>query len=209
MADFTKRSSESELMDDFSLGPDVIYPIMDELEVINKLLGGHKVFSNAFKKLQIRDGMIVGDWGCGGGDSLRLIADWARKTDVELDLVGIDATESAIFYATQKAIAYPEISFIKADVLSGQLKPEQFDIVISSLFTHHFDNKSWVQLIKKMLECSKYAVVINDLCYDNDSGHTFFFERDFPTDARSLIFLRVCKRSESEEQENTNEGSAV
>ena len=33
MPDFRQRSSEDEMMDDFSLGHDIIDPIMDELEV--------------------------------------------------------------------------------------------------------------------------------------------------------------------------------
>ncbi|WP_423146679.1 methyltransferase domain-containing protein [Rubrolithibacter danxiaensis] len=163
MPDFSKRSREIEMMDDFGLGPEIIHPIMDELEVINKLLGGYAVFFNAFKKLNLTDGMSVSDWGCGGGDSLRQIAKWARKHDIELELVGIDATDSAISYAEKKAIAYPEINFIKADVLSKQLKSGQFDIIISSLFTHHFENESWIKLIKKMSDCARKAVIVNDL----------------------------------------------
>ena len=41
MPDFRHRSTEDEMMDDFSLGHDIIDPIMDELEVVNKLLGGY------------------------------------------------------------------------------------------------------------------------------------------------------------------------
>jgi 2-polyprenyl-3-methyl-5-hydroxy-6-metoxy-1,4-benzoquinol methylase len=52
---------------------------------------------------------------------------------------------------------------LKADVLSGVLKPMQFDVVISSLFTHHFDDRQWVQLIRKMVDCATYAVIVNDL----------------------------------------------
>jgi len=35
--------------------------------------------------------------------------------------------------------------------------------VISSLFTHHFEDETWVELIKKMMYASKKAVIINDL----------------------------------------------
>lgn len=163
MADFTKRSTQSEMMDDFALGSDVIYPIMDELEVINKLLGGYNVFFDAFKILDLKDGMSISDWGCGGGDSLRILAKWARKVDLELEFVGVDATDSALAYAETKARRFPEISFINADVLSSALKSQQFDVVISSLFTHHFPDKSWIELIQKMLSCARKAVIINDL----------------------------------------------
>lgn len=202
MADFSKRSSKREMMDDFSLGPDLIYPIMDELEIINKLLGGHEVFNDAFRKLTVKDGMVIGDWGCGGGDSLRTIAKWARKEDIELDLIGLDATESAISYARQKAISYPEISFVKSDVLSDELKPNQFDIVISSLFTHHFDDRSWTQLIKKMVECSRYAVVINDLQRHRFAYHAigiltrFFSKSPLVRHDSKLSVLRGFKKKE-------------
>ncbi|MGV3510205.1 MAG: methyltransferase domain-containing protein [Sphingobacteriaceae bacterium] len=163
MPDFSKRSNEPEMMDDFSLGHEVINPIMDELEVVNKLLGGYSVFFDAFKKLNLKDGMTISDWGCGGGDSLRVLADWCKKKQLRLNYVGVDATATAIEFAKQKASTYPEISFIHADVLSDQLNSERFDIVISSLFSHHFDNDSWIRLIKKMLNSASYAVVVNDL----------------------------------------------
>ncbi len=163
MPDFSRRSSEEEMMDDFALSHEIIDPIMDELEVINKLLGGYAVFFDALRKLNLTDGMIISDWGCGGGDSLRVIARWARKRKMNLKFVGVDATESAIEYARSKSAAYPEISYILADVMSDALKTNQFDVVISSLFTHHFEDKSWIKLIQKMNDCAASCVVINDL----------------------------------------------
>ena len=163
MPDFSQRSNEAEMMDDFSLGREVINPIMDELEVVNKLLGGYSVFFDAFEKLKLKDGMTISDWGCGGGDSLRVLANWARRKNLKLKFVGVDATATAVDYAKIKAASYPEISFIHADVFSDELKEAQFDIVISSLFTHHFENESWIKLIQKMVECSTYAVIVNDL----------------------------------------------
>lgn len=163
MPDFYLRSSEPELMDDFSLGHDIIDPIMAELELVNKLLGGYNVFFDAFKKIGIRDGLIISDWGCGGGDSLRVIATWARQQNLKIKLIGVDATESAIEYAKKKSLDFPEISYIHADVMCNQLIENQFDIVISSLFTHHFADEDWIKLIQKMWYCAAEYVVINDL----------------------------------------------
>jgi 2-polyprenyl-3-methyl-5-hydroxy-6-metoxy-1,4-benzoquinol methylase len=163
MPDFSHRSVEDEMMDDFSLGHEIIDPIMDELEVINKLLGGYNLFFDAFKKSRLEDGMTISDWGCGGGDSLRRIALWARKRNLKLKFVGVDATESAIQYARLKSAGFPEISYILADVMSDQLYDNQFDIVISSLFTHHFRDNDWIELVKKMSDCARSSVIINDL----------------------------------------------
>lgn len=163
MPDFSERSAEAEMMDDFSLGYEIINPIMDELEVVNTLLGGYSVFFDALKKFKLEPGMTISDWGCGGGDSLRVLSNWAQKRNLELQFIGVDATASAIEYAKNKALHCPDISFIHADVLSDTLHTNQFDIVISSLFTHHFENVSWIELIKKMLQCCRHGVVVNDL----------------------------------------------
>lgn len=163
MADFSTRSKESEMMDDFSLGPQVIVPIMDELEVVNKLLGGYQVFFDAFEKIGVNNGMTISDWGCGGGDSLRAIAKWARRRKLKIKLIGVDATESAINYAREKSTDFPEISFIHSDVMNLEQQTVRFDIVISSLFTHHFPDQEWIRLIQKMAQCASRYVVINDL----------------------------------------------
>jgi len=202
MPDFRYRSSEEEMMDDFSLGHEIIDPIMDELEVVNKLLGGYDVFFNAFKKIGIKDGMRISDWGCGGGDSLRVIAKWARKRNLKISLVGVDATEAAIEYARERSKDFPEISYILADVMSDQLLPDQFDIVISSLFTHHFTDPNWIRLIQKMAGCASTHVVINDLhrhwfAYHSIGLITYVFSRsEMVKHDSKLSVLRSFKRSE-------------
>lgn len=107
--------------------------------------------------------MTISDWGCGGGDSLRRIATWARKQNLHLKLVGIDATPSAVEYARARSLEFPEISYILTDVMNKDLQANQFDIVLSSLFTHHFKDAEWVELIKKMSQCASTAVIVNDL----------------------------------------------
>lgn len=163
MPDFRTRSTEDEMMDDFGLGHGVIDPIMDELEVVNAMLGGYRVFFDAFRKVRLKDGMTISDWGCGGGDSLRRIALWARKKNYKLNLVGIDATPAAVEYAREKSMGFPEITYILSDVMSDNLVTNQFDIVISSLFSHHFKDAEWIKLIQKMSDCASTAVIVNDL----------------------------------------------
>jgi 2-polyprenyl-3-methyl-5-hydroxy-6-metoxy-1,4-benzoquinol methylase len=163
MPDFSIRSSEAEMMDDFTLGHQVIDPIMQELAVVNNLLGGYRVFFNAFKKVGLHDGITISDWGCGGGDSLRVIARWARKRKIRINLVGVDATGSAIEYARERSKRFPEISYIHSDVMNPDLQFNQFDIVISSLFTHHFPEADWIRLMQKMAYCARRHVIINDL----------------------------------------------
>lgn len=202
MPDFSIRSTESEMMDDFTLGHQLIDPIMDELEAVNKLLGGYQVFFNALKKTGIESGLSISDWGCGGGDSLRVIARWARKRNLKINLVGVDATSSAIEYAREKSKDFPEISYIHSDVMSDSLKENQFDVVISSLFTHHFPEKDWIRLVQKMASCARRYVVINDLhrhwfAYHSIGVLTGLFSRsEMVKHDSKLSVLRSFKRAE-------------
>lgn len=204
MPDFNHRSLQEEMMDDFSLGHEIIDPIMNELEVVNKLLGGYNVFFDAFQRIGIKDGMIISDWGCGGGDSLRVIAMWARKRNLKIRLIGVDATESAIEYARKKSVGFPEISYILSDVMSEQLNNNQFDIVISSLFTHHFADENWIRLIQKMASCASEYVVINDLHRHWFAYHSIglltsvFSKSEMVKHDSKLSVLRSFKRKELE-----------
>jgi len=163
MPDFSKRSTELEIMDNFALDHQEIDPVLAELETINKLLGGFSVFYDAFKKINLVEGDTICDWGCGGGDSLKVLDKYFKKRNLNLNFIGVDATESAVEYAIETNRNYPNLSFRLADVLKEDFKLNEYDVVISSLFTHHFDDEAWVLLIKKMLYSSKKAVIINDL----------------------------------------------
>ncbi|HUH33709.1 MAG TPA: methyltransferase domain-containing protein, partial [Daejeonella sp.] len=142
------------------------------------------------------------DWGCGGGDSLRVIAKWARKRGIKVKLIGVDATASAIEYAREKSKGYPEISYIHSDVMNPHLQKDQFDVVISSLFTHHFPEKEWISLIQRMADCASQYVVINDLhrhwfAYHSIGILTRLFSRSEMVKHDSMLsVLRSFKKNE-------------
>jgi 2-polyprenyl-3-methyl-5-hydroxy-6-metoxy-1,4-benzoquinol methylase len=163
MVNLKHRATGKEIMDDFSLPEAEVVPVLKGLEKMNALFGGHKTIIKALKKLGISNDWHISDWGCGGGDSLRAIAKWAKFNHLNIELTGVDATPSAIDFARNEAAAFPNISFILSDVMSDELTENQFDVVYSSLFSHHFADDEWVALVKKMLLCSRKAVIITDL----------------------------------------------
>lgn len=163
MSKFSTRSNEDEIMDDFALESEILDPVLKELEVINKLLGGFNVFYDAFKKVKLSNGDSVCDWGCGGGDSLKVLNSYFKKQKLQINLIGIDATPSTVNFATKRHQNNANIQFRLADVLKENFNSNEFDVVISSLFTHHFDDEKWVLLIQKMTNAASKAVIINDL----------------------------------------------
>lgn len=153
-------------MDDLECGGEVLNQTLRELETINKLLGGNKVTMSAIKKLidpSIDKTWTIVDVGCGGGDMLMLIADWARKTSIKVELIGVDANPHVIEYAESNCSDYPEISFRQVNVFSAEFKAQKFDILTATLFLHHFTDQELVNLFKKFKNQCRVGLAINDL----------------------------------------------
>ena len=164
---FRKRAYEEELMDDLDSGGEVIDQTLRELETINRWLGGNDVTTNGLKKLlkdhDTSEKLVLADLGCGGGDILILVAKWARKNNVSLELRGYDANPNIISYAKENCKAFPEISFFTEDIFSQAFKENQFDIVLCTLFTHHFTDEQLTGIFHQFKDQAKVGVIINDL----------------------------------------------
>ncbi|MBP92691.1 MAG: methyltransferase [Flavobacteriaceae bacterium] len=167
LIDTTYRSHTIEIMDNLDLSGDVLIDALDQLATINKLLGGNQVTLNGLKKIlegQPKDKTIsIIDLGCGSGDMLRIVADYGRKNGYTFKLLGIDANQATIDYANQLATNYPEIQFIKEDILTEAFNTHTYDIAMCTLFLHHFDDKIVLNLLKTLLKNARIGVLINDL----------------------------------------------
>lgn len=164
MVNLRKRiAGVDELMDDFALSQTELDPVLKGLGNLNSWFGGHKTLIKALEHFPVQAGNHLSDWGCGGGDALKAIAQWALRKNLPLTLTGIDAAPAAISFAQKETSAYSNIHYLQTEVMSNELKPGQFDIVVSSLFTHHFEDDAWVALVKKMMNCSRRGVIITDL----------------------------------------------
>ncbi|WP_230471359.1 methyltransferase domain-containing protein [Hymenobacter jejuensis] len=164
---FSQRATEEELMDDLTLASDALRQNLDELEVINKWLGGYRVVLDALQRLRPRlptnRPLRLADLGSGGGDTLRYIARWARRHQIAVQLVGIDANAFMLDYAASKCQGYPEISFEQQDIFSPEFRQKQFDVVTCSLFCHHFSDESLSDLLQQLQHQARTAIIINDL----------------------------------------------
>lgn len=165
MPDFSARSTLPEKMDQPGVPEYETRQALHELEVINNLLGGYSVVLNALEKMewQAGKGITIMDLGCGGGDMLRVIADWAKKKGGQVNLIGVDMNPVMTDYAADKSKQYPNIRYKTLNIFDDALMAERADIVTCSLFCHHFDDPELVELVKRMYALSSMAVVINDL----------------------------------------------
>ena len=167
LVDTSLRSSEMEIMDDFTMEGVLFRDTLDKLEIINRFLGGNSVTINGLKKLiknhPKNKTITIVDLGCGNGDILRDISKFGRKNNYSFKLVGIDANLAAIEYAKELSKEYSELSFKTIDVLSEDFKKQSYDVVLCTLFLHHFKNEELISFLKTTTNKATIGVVVNDL----------------------------------------------
>ncbi len=203
MIDLSKRSNLPEKMDDLNAPEKELRQNLRELEVINNLLGGYSVVLGALNSLNLQGKKLsVMDLGCGGGDMLRAVANWAKKKNKDVKLLGIDLNPVMISYAKAASSQLPDIEFRLANVFDDKLLNEKPDIVICSLFCHHFEDEQLVALLKRMTQLADKAVIVNDLHRDSIAYYaisilTSIFSKTYMVryDAK-LSVARAFKRSE-------------
>ncbi|GAB3823608.1 methyltransferase domain-containing protein [Pontibacter rugosus] len=160
------RSYEAEIMDDLTISSEEMSQTLNELEVINNWLGGHKVVLSALDELVAKHKpqlLRIADIGCGGGDTLKNIARWARRKGVNVELIGVDANEFIVQYARRHCSDFPEIQVEQHDVFSEAFAQEKYDVVVCSLFCHHFTDEQLIQMFRQLHQQAQMAVIINDL----------------------------------------------
>ena len=162
-----KRTDESEIMDDFDLKGTDLEKTLDDLDNINKWLGGNKITLQGIKIL-LKDHpksepVHISDIGCGNGAILREIAKWGRKENYTLELTGIDANPYAVEIAEKLSHFYPEIKYHPIDIFRDEFEKMKFDVLLCTLTLHHFKDSEIEELVEMFIRQSKFGIVINDL----------------------------------------------
>ncbi|HEY3388118.1 MAG TPA: methyltransferase domain-containing protein [Prolixibacteraceae bacterium] len=162
---FKHRSYESELLDAPNIPKDLLFQNLKELDFINRLLGGHNISLNGIKKLVTDKNKLyhIVDLGCGSGDLMQVIADWAVKEGFKVRLTGVDMNPDVIDYMNYYCKDYPEISGVVSDYRNFLEMGISIDIIHSSLFCHHLKDDELVKLFGYIRIGTKTGFVINDL----------------------------------------------
>ena len=159
------RSYEKELLDQDDIPFSDILGTMQELNVINTLLGGHSITRDGidfFLDDAPHDKQLtIAEIGCGGGDNLSAIHKFLSKIDRPASLIGIDIKEECIQFAKQHEVT--PVAWICSDYRKVTWPAQQPDIIFSSLFCHHFTDEQLVEQLKWLKENTRMGFFINDL----------------------------------------------
>ena len=208
---FRKRSYTKELLDRDDIPFADIKKNMQELDLINAKLGGHKITLEGIETMITRMGerqkgkhekLSVLEIGCGGGDNLRVIKNYCAKKNIAVQLSGLDINPHCIAFARSRK-ENEGIEFISSDYKLANPFPKP-DMIFNSLFCHHFADDEMRNILIWMKEHSRIGFFINDLhrhpvAYYSIKWLTRLFSKSYlvKNDA-PLSVLRGFKRRELE-----------
>ena len=162
----SERVCEPEVMDDPALDRQRHFAALRGLARLNGLSASASIVWKPIAQLarQLKvDRLRVLDVATGAGDLPLALWRKARRANLQLDLHGVDISPQALEFARQRAEAEgAAIEFSQHDVFNTEL-PRGFDVVISSLFFHHLDNRQAATLLRGMADAANHLVLVNDL----------------------------------------------
>lgn len=161
------RSTSNEEMDDFGREGKELQNALDKLGDINRYLGGNNAIvaglEDLMSRIPIDQEISIVDLGCGNGGMLRKVADFGRKKNIKLKLIGVDANPYTLSYAKQCSTTYPKIQYRNIDMMSPDFRDLKADIFLCTLTLHHFKDEEIVELLSVMNRNSRFGIVISDL----------------------------------------------
>ena len=110
-----KRSSQSEIMDDFQLQGNELFTLLDDLARVNQYLGGNRTVISGIKELigsrKLSDPLMVVDLGCGDGELLRHCSKWAKQRKIPFQGIGLDANPHILQLAKERSASFDNLEF--------------------------------------------------------------------------------------------------
>lgn len=160
------RTRRAELMDDPNLDPQLHSEALQGLAQLNFFsLTGNGIWRQLrnFAAQNPLQTLRVLDLATGGGDIPIMLAKQARCAGLNFEFVGADISPTAVQFAKDRAKnEKASVSFLELNVLNQNI-PQDFDVIMTSLFTHHLDPAQVIDLLIKMRSATKQFVLVNDL----------------------------------------------
>lgn len=165
-ADLMQRVRAPELMDRPEADRAQLWKSLEDLAVVNLLLGGRstavRLVLDLASKVSHRPVKIL-DVGTGGADIPRRLVVQARKRGVAVSITASDIHPVTLQFARAATARIPEIAVQAADALHLPFGDGSYDIVTSYTTLHHFDRSEAAKVLSEMVRVARTAVVVTDL----------------------------------------------
>ena len=166
---FDVRSTELERIDTGDYTPGEYATFLREIAFINRYFGDgralKKTLLTEIETSDVREFSVL-DVGCGSGELLRIIAEFADKTGRDASLTGIDLNPISSATTQTKSREYEQITIVQGDALKLPFADGSFDYAISSLFFHHLTDEQIVVAMNEMSRIARRGIFVIDLHRD-------------------------------------------
>lgn len=166
MPELAIRDLHPEIMDDPALDAHLHIQALRGLSRIHRLTGTlGRLWAPIRKLIQETDAqqLTVLDVGCGDGVFLRQLWKRANRLGCRLQLVGCDFSSRALALCDQaQGDSGIPIELHQLDVTQQPL-PRSADVIINSLFLHHFTDEQVARILAECAEKAEQKVIVQDL----------------------------------------------
>jgi ubiquinone/menaquinone biosynthesis C-methylase UbiE len=161
-----RRSLKPERIDTGDYTPEEYRRFLSDIAFINRYFGeAHALRRSLFR--QIADAGLerfsVLDVGCGSGEVLRQIGNFAAATNRRASLTGIDINALSISETAAQSVGEAPITAIRGDALQLPFADRSFDFAISSLFFHHLTDSDAAKVLAEMKRVARQSIFVIDL----------------------------------------------
>jgi SAM-dependent methyltransferase len=138
---------------------------LKDIAWLNRTLFGYRPTLNWLKSLnlgQYPDIIRILDVGCGYGDTLGTVEQWAHSRGIAVKLTGLDLNPDSTAIASEVSPVASRIHWVNGDVFT-YTPPQPPHLIVSALFTHHLSDDQIVRYIQWMENNAVTGWFINDL----------------------------------------------
>ncbi len=159
---------------------------LHDIRRINTYLGGTRLTAQSTLRLlqrhKLQEATLL-DIGTGLGDIPQTLQQMAQQRGIKLRCIGVDNNPRHLQIAQAEATS--EVLWLQANAFRLPLPDQSVDVVLSSLFLHHFRAPQIVLLLREFSRVSRVGWVMNDLV--RHGLPLWFFRTTWPIFARSYI----------------------
>jgi hypothetical protein len=152
-----RRVVTQEILDSNDCPPAEVEASLRDLSRINRWFGGAATTRTLMERVSAATGQkrfSLLEVAAGFGEVPRVAAQELARKGITIDITLSDRLSSHLL---------PENRSVVADALALPFPDNAFDVVGSSLFTHHLDPPELTRFAQEALRVSRIAVLINDL----------------------------------------------
>jgi len=165
--DFSRRTQPEDLPEqmDQPCSRDELRACLRDMVRINRLLLGYRPTFHWLRSLGLEHlgrPVRILDVGCGDGDLLRRIEQWANARGIAVELTGLEVNPNCLAIARETTNGSAPVQWVEGDVFSFS-SADPPDLILSSLVAHHLSDSELVRFLRWMEQNAAVGWFLNDL----------------------------------------------